>query len=94
MKLLAGQVHGNRDEWPAASVPQLHLSTGFTNRPVTNIVDHAGLLGQRDKYIGCKQPFKRVLPANQSLYPDHSAVQRTNLRLIVQHHLIALQRFP
>jgi len=73
-------------------LPGHHLAARRAQHPGTDLADDADLLRQRNELSRRHQPQLGMPPAHQRLDPGQLAASEVELRLIVQHQLIARHR--
>ena len=76
----------------AALVPFHDLPAGLLDHPLADRHDAAAGLRDRDEGARQHQAAGRMVPADQRLQPDDRSGFRSDLRLIVQLELVALDR--
>ena len=70
--------------------PGPDLVAGFSQAPVANGEDQAGVLGQGNEVHGRQQAAFRVLPSNESFEPHDFQTAQLHHRLVVEDKLAAV----
>jgi hypothetical protein len=70
------KIHGNIHQRYACIVPLLQLHDGLPQHPLAYFVDISRILRNPDKFIRRHPAELRVMPAQESLYPNDAAVMQ------------------
>jgi hypothetical protein len=86
--------HVDRDaqQRRARLMPTHRLGARLLEHPGPDRHDQAAVLGERDELIGADAAALGVVPAQQSLDPDHTPTGDVDLRLVLKLELAALER--
>src|SRR5437868_11106308 len=74
--------------------PGLDLTDRLAHDPAADLDDQAALLQYRDEGSRGDQAFARMIPAQQRLGTDHSAVAEAHDRLVMQDEFAVVERPP
>ena len=92
VELARGQVHGDGQRRQAGLAPGHQLLAGGAQHPGADLDDEPGLLGNRNELGGRHRLAARRTPAQQRFDADLHAAGEVDLRLVIQHEFVALDR--